>query len=239
MPVTRKELALRYLRKQLASGALKAGARLSDLALSKEMGISRTPVREAINNLVAEGFAVAHPHAGVFVASLSRDEVRELYELREALESFAAAQVAQLQNASVLARLQALCNEAETLLKTFPKKGSLDEEQREQVRDLDLQFHQCIVSGSDNKRIQKAMDDAAIHRRLFASMQDDQDVAVPRRAWRMHQQVVKAIKAGDADAARTSMAEHIRAGREKRLADWQDQVEDLPPALQDILDEDY
>lgn len=238
MPVTRKELALRYLRKQLSSGALKPGARLSDLALSREMGISRTPVREAINNLVAEGFAVAHPHAGVFVASLSKGDVRELYELREALESFAAARLAALGNKSVIAVLSDCCSKAQSLLKNMPRTGALNDEQRGQFRQLDLRFHQCIIDACGNARIKKTMDEGAIHRRLFATMHNDQDLAVIRRAWRMHQSVLKAVKQADPDAARAAMAAHIQAGLERRLADWRDELEDLPEPLREMLHDD-
>ena len=90
----RRERAYQYLHARIASGALAGGALVSELSLAREMGLSRTPVREAIRQLIMEGLVEQVPRHGTIVRIPERREVAELYEVREALESYAVAQAA-------------------------------------------------------------------------------------------------------------------------------------------------
>src|SRR5665213_2504306 len=78
-----------FLQKKIASGELPAGSLVSELAISKELGSSRTPVREAVSQLLAEGLLEISPGGGIVVTRLTRQGIIDLYELREALEVFA------------------------------------------------------------------------------------------------------------------------------------------------------
>jgi DNA-binding GntR family transcriptional regulator len=247
MPPTRFELALRYLRKKLQHRELLPGERLSDFSLAKEMGISRTPVREAIKCLVAAGLAESIPHAGVFVKALTRAEVEELYELREALESFAAAKVADHKDelGSAIDELAETCDTMRKLeeMASSRKWSNLPKDQTLEHHEADLTFHTTLVLAAGNRRITKAMADSDLHTRLFASMDPRTPVVILRRALRWHQEVLDAIKQGDSSAARAAMARHIHVGLEERLAEWDDgkhrahAYSDVPPALQSVADE--
>ena len=90
-----RERAYVYIQRKIAAQELKGGGAISELLLAKEMGISRTPIREAIGQLVAEGLLEQIPNRGVVVVQLNRRDIIDLYELREALEVYAVSKVAQ------------------------------------------------------------------------------------------------------------------------------------------------
>lgn len=77
------------LRSAIVAGVLRPGERLPQLELAGRLGVSRMPVREALNRLEAEGLVVIHPHRGAMVSALSVDELREIYDIRISLETMA------------------------------------------------------------------------------------------------------------------------------------------------------
>src|SRR5690349_13215528 len=98
--------AYEHLQEGVLSGRLRSGTVISEAALAKELGISRTPVGEAIRQLVREGLVEQVPRYGTIVRSIDRQELTDLYEMREALESFAAAKAAEHITEPMLNRLQ-------------------------------------------------------------------------------------------------------------------------------------
>src|SRR5690554_847234 len=91
-PIERRNLGsdvYRILRDRILRQELKAGEKLSDLRLSNELGVSRTPIREALHQLVQDGVVIAEPNRGFFVATFSQRDLEEIFELRLALELFA------------------------------------------------------------------------------------------------------------------------------------------------------
>src|SRR5882762_9185408 len=86
--------AYQLIQHKIATGELRAGTLISELAISKELGSSRTPVREAAGQLLAEGLLDLGPGGGIVVTQLSRQGIIDLYELREALEVFAVGRAA-------------------------------------------------------------------------------------------------------------------------------------------------
>ena len=89
-----REVAYHHIQAKISKRALRAGEPVSDVGISKELGISRTPAREAIRQLVSEGLLESVPGRGVVVITLDRNDIRELFEMREALEGLAARTVA-------------------------------------------------------------------------------------------------------------------------------------------------
>src|SRR4051794_19877249 len=94
-PASIQEKAYRYLRGKILSGEFAPGAVLSEASIAREMGNSRGPLREAVRRLTAEGLLRQSPAGGSVVVDFSRREVAELYELREALEVYAAGKAAE------------------------------------------------------------------------------------------------------------------------------------------------
>src|ERR1700712_3847581 len=91
---TIREKAYQYIQSRIADGDLPSGSAISELLLAKELGSSRTPVREALGQLVSEGLLEQTPNRGTIVVRLSREDIVDLYELREALEVYVVAKVA-------------------------------------------------------------------------------------------------------------------------------------------------
>lgn len=86
---TRREHIVRSLRELIVSGAVPAGARLTEAELSAQLGVSRAPLREAVRELVSSGLLVSQPYKGLFVRGVSRRDLEELYSLRTTLEQMA------------------------------------------------------------------------------------------------------------------------------------------------------
>lgn len=86
---TRRGHIVRAMREQIVSGTVRAGERLTEQALSAQLGVSRAPLREAIRELVSAGLLVSIPYKGLFVRSFTRRDLRELYGLRATLEKMA------------------------------------------------------------------------------------------------------------------------------------------------------
>ena len=93
-PLTHR--AYQHIQSEILAGKLSAGTQISETRIAEQLGISRTPVGEAIRTLAAEGWVEQQPRRGTVVRSFSRREIIELYELREALETFAARKAADL-----------------------------------------------------------------------------------------------------------------------------------------------
>ena len=85
-----REVVIENIRDAILSGDFPAGMRLTELQLADEMGVSRTPIREAIRNLEQEGLVVMIPRRGAYVADVSIHDINEVYEIRTALETLAA-----------------------------------------------------------------------------------------------------------------------------------------------------
>lgn len=196
----RRELAYNHLKTEIVEGRIRAGEPLAEVDLSERIGVSRTPVREALQRLAIEGLVTWVPGRGAFVSALSVSEIVELFQLREALETHAAKLAARAPNhASLGALLDRLESSREALV-----AGDVGE-----YNELTASLDQAIVDLAANKRIGAALGD------IWTQM-----VRVRRMAYRNmtriidsvdeHAGIVRAIAAGDEDAAATATAEHIR-----------------------------
>ena len=235
-PPTLRELALRYLRERITSGDLPPGSRLSDLLLAKEIGISRTPVREAIQQLAADGLVEVIPHQGAVVRTPSADELDELYEIRAILEGHAAARAASRRSDADMAELQALC----TAMEAISGDGdTLSVEATARQHLLDRTFHQRVLAMSGQRQLQRLVDSAGVIARPFETMEQQMPSTALASAISHHRRITAAIAASDAEGARQAMAAHIESGRaaagERRLA-WQAPgTQRVPAALQPFL----
>lgn len=131
------------LRQAILAGDLAPGTRLSVPELARQLQVSRSPVREAILLLVGEGLAVEHSRRGVEVAQLCLSDVLELYELRAATDSLAAALAADRMSATELTALRGVLD----------AQGAAALRDARQFRTLDGRFHLIIVQSSGNARL--------------------------------------------------------------------------------------
>jgi DNA-binding GntR family transcriptional regulator len=199
------ETAYRQIKSAIQRGRLKPGERLRENELADFVGLSRTPVREALGRLQAEGL-VAHDAArGVVVAELDYNMVTELYYMREVLEGTAARLAAQHTSDVELSILDDHCQQYEALLHD---DAALSASNR--------RFHETLYRCSHNRYLLNVV--TLLHDAL--SLLGGTTLSDPERAagtLREHRAVVTAIRARDADAAEQAMRAHIRASQKVRM----------------------
>ena len=209
---TLSSLALKWLRERIITGALPPGARLSDLVLAREIGISRTPIREAIRMLAADGLVEVVPHQGATVRAPSPDELDELYEIRAVLEAHAAARAADRRTPAESAELLGLVAGMEAIA-AEDGAGHLDAAATQRQRMLDLGFHHRILTVARMERLRRLVEDAGIIARPFETMDGRMSAAVHAATNGHHRDIAQAIANGDAARAHAAMTKHIETGR--------------------------
>ncbi len=197
------------------TGELPAGAVVSEAAFAKSLGISRTPVGEAIRQLAREGFVRQVPRYGTIVKPIDRQELIDLYEMREALESFAASRAAQRSNPDLIARLSQFCqimqNIGQELCESKAKELSTHALQR--FLAADMAFHMTIIEAAGNGRLMEAVRTMRTLSRIFRMRRTEHDQRLVSHANEFHQKILSALSSGDQETARRTMAEHIHAGQ--------------------------
>ena len=211
--LTLRQKAYAFIQSKLLSGEMRAGDLVSEMALAEEIGMSRTPVREAIGQLEIEGLLRKVPRVGTLVRLPKQREFAEMYGVREALESFVAAiavnhltgrQFAALENHQ--AALRELIQETEN----EPSK-SLDASRLARFFDADIGFHATIIGTTDNRHILKIIDEFRVVQRVFEYERLAYDVALMTASAREHGEILEALKNGDGARARNAMAFHVRS----------------------------
>jgi len=217
---TLQEHAYERIRELLLSGQLAPGSRLSDVDLSKAIGISRTPIREAISRLASEGLVDHRPRSGAFVKTQDRQELKEYYELREWLESSVAGEATLHMDAAAIADLQRITDQMKELARALKASDRefLDEEAQHEIAQLDAEFHLCIIHQVNNRKLHKVVSDLQLMTGVFGHRHQQFDTERAENYWKSHQLLVDVFKSGDSEAARREMAGHIRRGKEICLA---------------------
>ncbi len=225
MPTNIREAAYRHIQRKILAGELEAGAPISEVLLAKQLGSSRTPVREAIGQLAAEGFLQQIPKRGTVVARLARHDILELYELREALEVYAVGKIALhgLDPADLeeLHRLALLPLELEAGLRPGQQ---LDAAGMRRLMKADLAFHTLLIRSAGNGRILKVIGDTRLLMRIFAIRRQGHDGEQLAAIHRSHAAIVDAVARCAPETAARLMAQHIRTSCDERLEafdDWQ------------------
>lgn len=237
-----REKAYLYIQQLIANGTMPAGSGISELLLAKELGSSRTPIREAMNQLAAEGLLTQSSSGGMVVAQLTREDIIELYEMREALEVYAAGRIAsQPLRLADKVRLQGLIDEVARLENELIEspQSSLDAQQMERFINYDLGFHALLMSMTHNSRLQKIVNDTRLLISIFAIHRRGHDAASLKSIREYHQQVLDAVDRQDSAAAMSALAQHIQASREERLSEYDEwrresSLREAMPAFFDI-----
>jgi DNA-binding GntR family transcriptional regulator len=150
LPIPRATLAsivTERLRTAIVNGSLKAGSQLSEVELATSFGVSRGPVREALQRLVQEGLLLSEPHRGVFIPVLTDDDVRDIYLAREALESAA------IRSIVAAGTSAAASQELDQYVVQMEKAEAAGD--WESVGNADLEFHVALVGASGSQRLQR------------------------------------------------------------------------------------
>jgi DNA-binding GntR family transcriptional regulator len=204
------------LRRGIIQGALPEGSPLVSTELSARLGVSRTPVREAIVRLVHDGLAVETSSGQVVVRPVTREELRSFFEIRAELERLAARRAVERLDDALLERLE----RSEEQLEAAVEEGASAARQVE----LNEAFHRVLYEGSANVLLERAIHDleAITARRLIPRLYERAD---PLTTIRDHRAIVAAIAGGDADGAASEAGAHVeRAG--EYLAGFLDELEE-------------
>ena len=215
-----RERAYAYIQRKIASGELKPEVPISELVLAKELDMSRTPIREALGQLVAEGLLEQTPNRGTLVVQLKRQDIIDLYELREALEVYSVRKAAQSPPRSIdLKRWQDLSDEVLHLKSELEKSGKpfLNGEQMHRFVASDLSFHNMLMRMAVNDRILKVVNETRLLIRIFAIQRPGYDAATLEEIHQQHNAIIQAITAHDSELATELLTRHIRTSLGERL----------------------
>ncbi|HBO44134.1 MAG TPA: hypothetical protein DD670_09420, partial [Planctomycetaceae bacterium] len=136
-----------HIHDKLTSGDLRPGHRLSNRTVAKEIGASFTPVREALNRLVSEGLLEYREGLGVLVPRATRQEIKDLYEVREMLECAVASRFAGQLPADTLREMRDVHERMGQIVEKARPTGHMDEHGTE-FRQLDTAFHLAFIRGT-------------------------------------------------------------------------------------------
>jgi len=199
---TKKDLMVEILRDAILSGELQPGERLLQEELAERFNVSPTPVREAIQQLVAEGVLSHSPYKGVQVAEVRQEDVWEVYLIRSVVERLATRLAVPNLKISDVKRLHDIQTEIE---------AEVRRQERPALLRLNREFHMLIYEAAETPVLYQ------IIRTLWLKSPWDSLFVVPNRALmvvREHQLIIDAIDAGDAELAGQRMQEHIERGAE-------------------------
>jgi DNA-binding GntR family transcriptional regulator len=219
-PQSIQEKAYSYIREKILSGELAPGVVLSEVSIARELGNSRGPLREAVRRLRAEGLLRQAPTGGSVVVEFSRREVAELYELREALEVYAAGKAAEHGlRSSDLDTMQQVVNEIIILRDELrsSRQHHLGIADMGRFIRTDLNFHNTLVRAAANSRILKAVTDTRVLLNIFGIRRKGHDAEQLTRIHREHNDILAAIARRDPHEATRLLSEHIRGSMEERL----------------------
>lgn len=220
MSSSRTHRSYREIRQRLLSGEFSPGTRLDFKKLAAELGVSTTPIREAIGQLASEGLLQLVPRLGAVVPKLSNDETIELYGVREAMETYAAAKAAETITPAQLAELHGFVERMEGLSAKFAmnRKPKLEGQPLADFLAADLAFHMTIIEAAGNRRLTKLAADSHAHARIFAAERLAHDQDLLDEALRQHRAIYEALALHDSEAARQQVALHIERSLERTLA---------------------
>jgi len=216
---TLRQQAYRRLRNKFLSGELVAGMALSENQLAKELGMSRTPIREAIRQMEMEGLLDYAPRCGAMVRMPDVRQLTEMYSVREALESHAAAMAARRISSEVIGKLDGLLKIMEAVRLDFLQSGEshLEGERLRRYLEADLEFHRVVVDAAGNRYLSKLVDDTRLLVRVFTATFWRYDRGKLDESNRFHKRLLDALRSNDAEAARVVTIQAMQVARENAV----------------------
>lgn len=199
----------RRLRDDILQGRYKSGTALTEAQITLEMGVSRTPVREAISQLTLDGLVSSTPNKSIIVLGFDQQDISDLFDVRRNLEAMAAARAAENMNPEQLLELQAV----------FERESRETDEssKTDDLQDLDNSFHDMIFRSCGSKILYNLLSSINIYTRNARLV----SLATPGRSHIVideHARIMQAIIARDSMGAAQAMLEHINSAAASFMA---------------------
>ncbi len=194
-----REIVYEELKRQIMIGEIAPGTRMMEVELADEMGVSRTPIREAIRKLEKEGLVSIEPRRGAYAAEVSIKEMLDVLEVREFLEGMAAGLAAEKYTKE---------DEAGLIAVTDAYKNAVISGEIQEIVKADAAFHQFIVNMSGNKTLVQMVSQVQELSLRFRYLFYD-DFSRFEQLPTEHKEIVEAIMQGNREKARVEMSGHI------------------------------
>jgi DNA-binding GntR family transcriptional regulator len=222
-PIGLTDWAYETIKELILTLKVAPGTQLQIETLADQMGVSRTPVREALLRLEQVGLTQVVPRVGVFVTGTSKRDLEELYELRELLESRATQEAAQSLSDEDLDHVDRLLEES----KTAVEKGDV-----EKFLEIEIAFHSLLTEAARNRRLISIMDGLRdlTYRWRIISLRSQENV---RLSLIEHQGIAQALRQRNGSKAGKLMGDHIRSARERMIGEFDlDDEAELNPSTE-------
>ena len=194
-----RDVVFNTLREAILRGELKPGERLMEIQLANKLGVSRTPIREAIRKLELEGLVLMIPRKGAEVAQITEKRLRDVLEVRRALENLAVQLACLRMSPQTLADLKAAARAFEEIL------GGEDVTA---VAEADVAFHDVIYMATDNQRLISLLNNLREQMYRYRVEYLKKKECHKQLLWE-HQEIIRAIEAGEIDVATKITEQHI------------------------------
>lgn len=201
--------AYQSLKTAILNLTLAPGEPIVETAVAQRLGVSKTPVRDALRRLEKEGLVVFYPYKGFYVAPISREDICEVYQLRGLLEGMAARIAAESLTKEQFEVVENLLNQAEQALNRGDERA---------CGELSKEFHRFVVRTVKNRRLEAVLDNLSDHEERFYNLV----FGIPgrlRRSVDEHWQVYRALVERDGLKAEAAVHEHVNSFLKEFLAD--------------------
>lgn len=202
------EQAREKIRASILDGTLRPGERLTIEQLAAELGVSRTPVREALKALEQDGLVHLLPHRGAVVEAVARDEVHHRYTIRAMLEGYAAELACKADSAKIAKELEAVCDKLEAVVKRAKPN---DNAAIQRMSELNREFHGLIRDGSGSRTLVRLLD--ALRNPVSYTYSHWRDPQRREASLAIHREIAKAFQRGNPRQTRKLMEQHILEAR--------------------------
>lgn len=204
------------LRRDIVEGRYPPGTRLVEQRLAEALGVSRTPVREAMRRLESEGLVVVERNRGAHVRPLTAGEIGDLYEVRARLEAYGAELAARRASPSDVAELRGAAEAFADAALVARSAGDRDVDVVRALDDANGRFHHLLHRASRHDRIRQLLAGAVDASLVFQALQRFEPAELDRSAL-FHHLIVDAVEAGEEARAGRLMMEHVLQGRDALL----------------------
>jgi len=205
-----REQTVDALREAILTGELKPGQALIEMDLSKQLGVSRAPVREALRILNSEGLVETIPYHGTTVGRLTKNDIEEIYSMRILLETFAVERIISMNNNEHVDRLMDLYQQMVDAGENNDLKT---------VNEIDRDFHDALISMSQHHLLEMMWQMVAMKVRQVMALRNMRNSDLTQIA-RNHLPIIEQIRFGNIEEAKNLLSKHIASAGDLISEDW-------------------